>query len=310
MQVDLPLNLRYGAIALFCLGPAVLLIAGLGALSTWDKQTWPAATAEVLRSDIEASKQPIGFSLKGRTHRADYFTARCVYTYEVNGKRFTQKAICAKSFDRVAVERGSQPYSSGNQITIYYSPRRPENSILSKKADIAGLAIGFGLGGLAIPLGLVLQRIARKMSPATPVHSVPARGTLGVVNPFDVRGASCGDSLTTQPAVQHRLGILQWLLRGIAVSTGILFILVGGLCVAVCLAQFAKAPDPTRAEVDMAVRIVATGIFGLIPLLGAVLLWLGLRRTRSVQSSTAAQVQPAHRSSDHGLSPFNPSIST
>ncbi len=304
MQVDIPLNLRYGAIALFFIGPAVLIIAGLGAISEWDKQSWPEAAATVLKNDIEVSKSPTGFSLKGRTRYADYFTAQCTFAYEVNGERFTETAACAKDFDRAEVERNARPYAAGNQITIHYSPRRPGDSILRKEADIAGLSIGFCLGGLAIPLGLVLRRIARNIAPELPADLVP-RGLIAErATPLETKQHSEVQLAAVRQRVEtSRFRGIYLMLRGIAVCAGVVLVLFGGLAVAVCIHQIINGTEASgKADVDVAVRVVALILLAFLTVFGAFLIWIGLRRSRSVRRSANAVARPSQKKSASVLS--------
>jgi len=79
-----------------------------------------------------------------------------------------------------------------------------------------------------------------------------------------------------------------------AVGAGLLFVLLGGLCMAIALLMVVKGVnDPALKEIDMAVRIIATGIFGLVATFGAFLIWCGLRRTRRVQHPIVGLAHPS-----------------
>lgn len=268
MKIDVSLNLRYGGMALLCLGPVMILLGGVSLLQQRQAQSWPTATARVVRSEVEVSKKASGFR-RGTTRFSDYFTAAIEYHYVVNGKQFKGDQISfaesAGGFDRGDAERWMRQYPLGADLKVHYSPDHPDRSVIDPSPDTQTLALAIGFGVLAMPTGLVLRRVARRMQPAredaTPVH------------PPAVAMKKQARLRPSRPT--------HWLIRTLAVVTGLMFLLFGGLTLPVSLKLYVQAANaPAPGEVSRAALLVTVVVMGGITLLGAFLVWRGVKRAK------------------------------
>src|SRR5262245_5439749 len=72
---------------------------------------------------------------------------------------------------------------------------------------------------------------------------------------------------------------VQWLVRTIAVLVGLVLLLLGGLCLLLCIQMPVQAANGAAAGViDVLAYLVLLALVAGVTLLGALLIWLGLKR--------------------------------
>ncbi len=296
MKTDVPLQLRYGGVVLLILGPILALFAGGLYLQSKRAQSWPTVEARVTESKIEVSSKASGFR-RGRTSFRDYYTAAIQYEYVVNGERFTGNRIAldasrSSGFDHEVAESWIGQYPVGAAVTIHYSPHRAEQSVIDPSADTVLLSMVAGFGVFAIPAGLMLRRIARQMQP---VGTVAAPTSKRAASPVP-RGAVASAPLqavapapppvavpTEHPVRKKQTGgdkplSTHWLIRTMAVVTGLVLLLFGSLALPVSVRLHLRGEHPPGQEaVSFAVHLVLIGIMGGVTLLGAFLVWKGMK---------------------------------
>ena len=88
--------------------------------------TWPATTGRVIKSRVEVS---------GGEHTSVY--PRITYAYDVNGRAYQNDLL--RAGDRIMrVSTGQDAYATvdrypeGANVTVYYNPANPQESVLEK----------------------------------------------------------------------------------------------------------------------------------------------------------------------------------
>lgn len=290
MKTDVPLQLRIGGVVLLCLGPLLALMATGLYLQSKQMQNWPSVDARVIRSEIEVSKKAGGLR-RGKTSFHDYYTAVIQYEYAVQAQRYTGNRIAmdasrSSGFDREHAERWIQRYPVGSSVSIHYSSHRPEQSVIDPSADTGLLGLVAGLGFLAIPVGLVLRRIARHMQPVRPPAAAALCGPAELARPsLDTSCPPLSAAPSRHPELMNKVGLrtsrpIHWLIRVISVSTGLVLFIVGSMALFVSIRLFLTEEDaPVHAAIRITVHLVMMSIMGGITLLGGLLLWKGMKRT-------------------------------
>jgi hypothetical protein len=270
------------------------LFAALVYLDARQAQGWPTLEARVIQSQVDVEKKASGFSR--RTKFQDYYTAAIHYEYVVNGQRFTGNRIGldgsrSSGFDRDDAERWVRQYPVGAAVKIHYSPHDPKKSVIDPSPDTMGLTLMFGFSVLAIPVGLVLRRLGRQMQPAEllagPVSQrAPASARPQVSTSAPPPVAAQGDHgplLQQAPLAEARP--THWLIRTITIVAGLVIFFFGCLALNVSVKLFLRAGDAQgHGAISIIVHVVMIGIMAGVTLLGAFLVWKGLkRRSRSLR---------------------------
>ena len=297
MKTDVPLQLRYGGIVLMILGPVLALFAAGLYLQSRRAQSWPTVEARVTKSKVEVSKKASGFR-RSRTSFQDYYTAAIQYEYVVDGERFTGDRIGldesrSSGFDRDDAQRWVRQYPVGAAVTIHYCPHRAQQSVIDPSSDTTLLALVVGFGILAIPAGLVMRRIARQMQPVQPLAAPVPRRSAAPVPPRAAPAPSPVAAFALPPAVapagrpalmtQTRLEeprTTHWLIRTVVVLTGLVLLCFGSLTFPVSVNLYLRAGNaPGQTAISIAAHLVTIGMMGGVTLLGAFLVWRGIKRT-------------------------------
>jgi hypothetical protein len=110
-------------------------------------ESWPKTTGVILESTIEPGCARAGGS------RIYVVRPKVIYEYQVDGKRYTssQLALVERNSANENLALGkAEKYSKGQQVMVYYNPRKP---------DFATLEIGDPTGG-TLPYGIIILGMA------------------------------------------------------------------------------------------------------------------------------------------------------
>ena len=275
MKSDVPLLLRYGGIGLLFVGILVVLMMGLAWVCARDARTWPAVDGRVIRSEIDVSKKIVPLGRFRRTH-VEFYALRIEYEYEVDGQRFTGDRVTLAAnpcgYDRAEVERWTRKYPLGGTISVHYSPTHPEHSVVERTGGPAPW--GFALGILAVVGGLVMRHIGKRALPPKPT---PARRPVRQAPPPPpVQRQPVPSPQPRRPRASRRT---HWSIRTVGVLLGLGFLLIGAACLPVAVAEYTHggvAGSP--GDATPAAKLAVTVIMGLLVLLGAWLVWIGMKR--------------------------------
>jgi hypothetical protein len=295
MKNDIPLQLRYGGLALMILSPLMILLGGGSFLAARSAGSWPTVEAHVVRSEIEVSKKVSGFR-RSYTTSSDYFTPAVEYKYVVDGKQYTgdhiQRPSNPSGFDRSEIEQWTRKYPRGAEITVHYSPNNPSMAVIDPTGDILGFSLILGGGLIMFPVGLVLRRVARQLQPAPPTPvavTTPVGATKVAAKPSHpvAMPQPAVQQATAEVAVQSprkegsRVSApkqMHFLLRAMAVVSGLLFFFLGAVAfpksVELCM-QAVNAPGPDAAKT--VAGLITMAIVGGLAILGAFLICRGTR---------------------------------
>jgi hypothetical protein len=106
-------------------------------------QTWPKTTGVVLESSIQS-----GWAMAGGS-RIYVVSPKVIYEYQVDGKKYTSSQLALvehNSANENVARRKSETYSAGQQVEVYYNPRKPRFAVLE---------IGDPTGGI-LPFGIII----------------------------------------------------------------------------------------------------------------------------------------------------------
>ena len=120
---------------------------------------WSVATGKVLVADVE-SFQEMESSASGSLHSTTTYRPSVVYSFEANGQQFISDRVGfgAAASGTVAgsvpwfVSQQAAKYPVGSQVTVYYNPQNPTESVLERRATGSLLLLGIivALWGLAV----------------------------------------------------------------------------------------------------------------------------------------------------------------
>lgn len=269
----------FGLVLLFV---GVLGVAGLQVAKQRVAQTahWPSVKGQVVTSEVVTGAVKNGRTLIVSPH------AKTVYTFVVNGKSYRgegRRVVPMLHFDTEGTpEQVVAKYPKGKAVTVYYDPKNPSDALLSPVPDPGAREL---IGSLSVvaPLvacvglltaGLTATRLWRERgSVPTPAE---ARVTVG---PAAWLPAAALPAPVAPPRPPEPLRTTHWVVRGAATGLGLGLFLFGTL-VSLTAARL-NAP-----RVGAAAQLATVVIFAGVTLLGAALIWLGMRRPRaSVQSA-------------------------
>lgn len=123
---------------------------------------WPACLGEVTASSVERRS-----SAESKTRKSTTYHARIRYAYDVDGSTFSGSRVAYGDYgagNRSHAERIVERYPEGKDVTVYYMPEDPEESLL--EPGLKGQAWflpGFGLAFVAIGT-LLAVFVPRRMS--------------------------------------------------------------------------------------------------------------------------------------------------
>lgn len=101
--------------------------AGLAAAS------WPRATGEILKSDVEHDEKLVFHQERKRPVVEHRYTPRVTYEYHVGGRRYTSSAITSDDcvyLSRAPAEQVVARYPRGSRCEVRYRPADPAEALL------------------------------------------------------------------------------------------------------------------------------------------------------------------------------------
>lgn len=131
-------------------------------------QSWHTTTGRVTRSEVRAQKRR-DMDDRERTRNVPSVG----YEYTVNGKRFSGDRISlAEVIPESDIESTLDRYPVGKEVTVYYNPADPRQSVLERDLPVdfgKGLAGAFAvLGGGAVLALLTLAKVPDLLAPLLP----------------------------------------------------------------------------------------------------------------------------------------------
>jgi len=253
--------------ALFALLGIVAFCGGRSVTTYIDRVAqWPAVTGTIVTSEVSTAT-----TRTGRVVRSEP-VADIQYAFSVDGKDY--RGVHLRPLPMLHMKPEGTPdelvarYPAGRSVQVHYDPRDPSAAILIPEVgdDARKLIKAAGVVGPCLALlGLMLAGIgaicwfgkAESAAAAAPPAVVPHKAP---------------------PRV--KLGIVQWIMRGTAIALGLPIVLLGG----VLLIAASVTPNPSG---DESTRIVAMFVCGGAALLGAGLIYAGVRRPRSKSLAAA-----------------------
>jgi len=241
---------------------------------------WPSVTGKIVRSEVSTATVRTGRVVTSSP------IADIQYAYAVNGKDY--QGVQLRPLPMLHMKPDGTPaelvdrYPVGRSVQVYYDPGRPSFAVLNPELgdDAHKLIKSLALVGPCLALmGLLLAGIGAMSWVAKPGSGPAAVPTMAPIQQAPAATPRAVIAAKGPPPV--KLGIVQRLIRGSATALG-LFVL---LAASVLLVAAARTPNPSG---DESTRIVAMFIFGGAALLGAGLIYAGVRRPRLKSFATAA----------------------
>jgi hypothetical protein len=141
------------ALVFSVIGLSMLIGVLLGIRKSKSVQQWPSTTGRITESTTLGSFQQSG---KGRIWIEE---PKLSYTYVVDGKEYTGHDIGIAETDtasKQAAEDKIAPYPMGKDVTVFYNPKSPDDSVLEKQLDTAALSIVGIIGSIFLVIGIVI----------------------------------------------------------------------------------------------------------------------------------------------------------
>jgi Protein of unknown function (DUF3592) len=130
----------YGCVFVGCL----LVVYGVYLLKRLaDSISWPKTNGVILESTVQSEWAGAGGS------RIFVVCPKVTYEYQVEGKKYTSSQLALierNSADENLARRKAEKYSPGQQVEVFYNPRKP---------GFAVLAVGDPTGG-KLPYGMII----------------------------------------------------------------------------------------------------------------------------------------------------------
>ena len=125
-------------------GLFVLSLLFLAIRKAWAIQTWPETTGHISESETIGKWSQMGSSLRWIVE------PKISYRYLLNGQEYVGHNIAAAEINtasKEAAEEKIEPFPVGQEVTVYYNPSKPEDSVLQKETS-RGPYVAFGLVGV------------------------------------------------------------------------------------------------------------------------------------------------------------------
>lgn len=262
------------AIGRRCLIAAVIFVVlGIGAFlgmqmasSYADRVAqWPSVSGKIVTSEVTTATTRTKYGLRTT------LVADIKYAYSVSGENY--QGLHLRLLPMLHMKPGGTPeelvaeYPVGRTVEVYYDPSDPSAAVLipTLADDARKLIRSVSVMAPCVALlGLVLAGIGGMCLAGKPTSA----------------SASAPAALRPAPLPPVKLTILQRVLRGAATMLGLFLFLIGSLILV------AASGTPHREE--EAVQYAIMGIFGFATLMGAALIYAGVRRPRSKPAAAAA----------------------
>jgi len=194
-------------------------------------------------------------------------------------------AEMAEGYKASLAEDAVRKYPLGSDITISYNPRDPSQAVIDPTVAVGMLWAGVAVGVVFFVTGAVCWIIAirlddaRKAAARAAMAPQPAPAAVRAIPPAaPPRPAAPPAPLKPLTPGQK---LLFGVLRTAAVLMGLFFFLIGSLSLSLSMHLTSPAAKSPVEETASAIAYVITvGIMAGVLVFGAVLIWLGMRRSR------------------------------
>ena len=135
---------------------------------------WPTATGTVLHSRVKS------YTSYSDGKSTEMYSADIVYRYTVNTKTYTSSDISLgdhSSSSYGGMEKLIRLYPTGEIVTVYYDPNKPDNALLEPgPAFITYLPFAFGVLSIFAGLFALMRKKGTPMPPPGHRHSGLTQG--------------------------------------------------------------------------------------------------------------------------------------
>lgn len=147
--------------------PLIFVVAGIAGLyfgvkaisKAKESLDWPAVKGKIISSSVERStRRESTRRSKGRSRTRIYYHANISYEYSVDGKDYEGSQVRfggTSSQNSGRVNSIVKEFPAGKEISVYYEPENPSESILIKGVN-PRLYAGAGTGGLFMVIGIAM----------------------------------------------------------------------------------------------------------------------------------------------------------
>jgi len=266
-----------------CVAGVIFLVLGLvGFLAMQTAQSyadrvaqWPSVNGKIVTS--YTSKVTSAYKYGFRTT----VFADIEYAYSVNGENYQGEHL--RVLPMLHMKSDGTPeelvarYPVGRSVQVYYDPSDPSAAVLIPTIgdDSRSLIRSVSVMAPCIAfLGLVLAGIGAMCLVGKPAAAA-------ALSPAAEGVPASLSALVASAPPPVKLTIVQRVMRGAATMLGLFLFLIGSLILVV-------APSTPVPSGDVSVRYVSMAIFGVVTLLGAGLIYVGIRRPRHRAVAAAA----------------------
>lgn len=222
-------------------------------------QQWPSVDGKIVTSEVSTATSRFKYGVRTT------LVADIEYAYTVNGENYQGEHL--RLLPMLHMKPDGTPedlvarYPVGRSVEVYYDPGNPSAAVLTPTLGVDARKLIRSVKVMApciAFLGLVLAGIGAACMGGNPSAAAAA--------------APAPTARQAPPPV--KLGLVQRLLRGVATLAGLFLFLIGSLIVVAA----SGTPNPSG---DESTRYVAIAIFAIVTLLGAGLIYAGVRRPRA-----------------------------
>ncbi len=125
-----------------------------------ESENWPSTSGVIEASTVVQSREYDSSKKKSKT----VYRANIDYTYQVDGKKFYGDKISfgGTTTDRKAAYKLTSKYPKNAQVSVYYSPDEPENSVLEPgKTWLTYIPFGSGILFAFVGVCLTLKPVLK-----------------------------------------------------------------------------------------------------------------------------------------------------
>ena len=135
-----------------CYGAYAVTFSWFKSLKVKKSQSWPKVSGEITRSEVTSHR-----ARTGKTRNTIY-TSSIEYKYEVNGQSYINSTICIGGMFNTSMPKRAEDrcakYPQGSTVSVYYNPKKPNESCLEKRGEASWFTPL--IGGIFFILGLLI----------------------------------------------------------------------------------------------------------------------------------------------------------
>src|ERR1700677_1526728 len=128
------------------IGLLVIILIPFGIRKAKKIQSWPSTPGRITASGVVFSSGRIGV-----------WEPKLSYTYTVDGREYTGKVITLVETDTGSVQLAEAkiaPYPVGREVTVFYNPRKPRDSLLQKQWSYGDFVVIGLVGAVFLAVGI------------------------------------------------------------------------------------------------------------------------------------------------------------